>query len=46
MRLLLAQALQHDLKVATVDPEIASYPVSLLPAIKAVVNEPPADLSS
>ena len=30
-RLLIAQALQHGLTIATVDPEIAAYPVSLLP---------------
>ncbi|HYU34107.1 MAG TPA: type II toxin-antitoxin system VapC family toxin [Thermoanaerobaculia bacterium] len=30
-RLLIAQALQYDLKVATVDPEFASYSVPLLP---------------
>ena len=30
-RLLIAQALQHGLTMATVDPEIAAYPVSLLP---------------
>jgi PIN domain nuclease of toxin-antitoxin system len=30
-RLLIAQALQHGLTVATVDPEIAAYPVPLLP---------------
>ena len=31
-RLLVAQALQHGLTVATIDPEIAAYPVPLLPA--------------
>ena len=31
-RLLIAQALQHGLTLATVDPEIAAYPVPLLPA--------------
>jgi PIN domain nuclease of toxin-antitoxin system len=30
-RLLVAQALQHGLTFATVDPEIADYPVPLLP---------------
>lgn len=30
-RLLIAQALQHELTIATVDPEVAAYPVSLLP---------------
>ncbi len=30
-RLLVAQALQHGLTLATVDPEIAKYAVSLLP---------------
>ena len=30
-RLLVAQALQHELNVATVDPDIAAYPVALLP---------------
>jgi PIN domain nuclease of toxin-antitoxin system len=30
-RLLIAQALQHGLTVATVDPDVASYPVPLLP---------------
>lgn len=30
-RLLVAQALQHGLTVATVDPEVAAYPVPLLP---------------
>jgi PIN domain nuclease of toxin-antitoxin system len=30
-RLLVAQALQHGLTVATIDPEIAAYPVPLLP---------------
>lgn len=30
-RLLVAQALQHGLTLATVDPEIAAYPVPLLP---------------
>ena len=30
-RLLVAQALQHELKVATVDSDIAAYPVPLLP---------------
>jgi len=32
-RLLVAQALQHGLTVATVDPEIAAYPVPLLPTV-------------
>jgi PIN domain nuclease of toxin-antitoxin system len=31
-RLLVAQALQHGLTIATVDPEVAAYPVPLLPA--------------
>ena len=31
-RLLIAQALQHGLTVLTVDPDIATYPVPLLPA--------------
>ncbi len=31
-RLLIAQALQHGLTIATVDPEIAAYLVPLLPA--------------
>lgn len=31
-RLLVAQALQHGLTVATVDPDVATYPVPLLPA--------------
>ena len=31
-RLLIAQALQHGLILATVDPEVAAYPVQLLPA--------------
>jgi PIN domain nuclease of toxin-antitoxin system len=31
-RLLVAQALQHGLTVATVDPEVRAYPVPLLPA--------------
>ena len=30
-RLLVAQALQHGLTVATVDPDVSSYSVSLLP---------------
>jgi len=30
-RLLVAQALQHGLTVATVDPEVGAYPVPLLP---------------
>jgi PIN domain nuclease of toxin-antitoxin system len=30
-RLLVAQAIQHGLTVATVDPDVASYPVPLLP---------------
>jgi PIN domain nuclease of toxin-antitoxin system len=30
-RLLVAQALQHGLTVATVDPEVAAYPVPVLP---------------
>lgn len=30
-RLLVAQALQHGLTVVTVDPEVAAYPVPLLP---------------
>ena len=30
-RLLIAQAIQHGLTIATVDPDIAAYPVSLLP---------------
>ena len=30
-RLLVAQALQHGLTVATVDPDVAAYPVPLLP---------------
>jgi hypothetical protein len=32
-RLLIAQALQQGLTLATVDPEIAAYPVSILPSI-------------
>jgi len=31
-RLLVAQAIQHGLTIATVDPDIAAYPVTLLPA--------------
>lgn len=31
-RLLVAQALQNGLTIATVDPDIAAYPVPLLPA--------------
>lgn len=31
-RLLIAQALQHGLTVATVDPDISAYPLSLLAA--------------
>ena len=31
-RLLIAQALQHGLTVATVDPDVSAYPLSLLPA--------------
>lgn len=31
-RLLVAQALQHGLTVATVDPDISAYPVPVLPA--------------
>ena len=30
-RILVAQALQHGLTVATVDPDVAAYPVPLLP---------------
>jgi len=30
-RLLVAQALQHGLTVATVDPDVSAYPVALLP---------------
>jgi PIN domain nuclease of toxin-antitoxin system len=30
-RLLVAQALQHGLTIATVDPDVAAYPVPLLP---------------
>lgn len=30
-RLLVAQALQHGLTLATVDPEVAAYPLPLLP---------------
>jgi PIN domain nuclease of toxin-antitoxin system len=30
-RLLIAQALQHELTVATVDPEVAAYSIPLLP---------------
>lgn len=30
-RLLVAQALQHGLTVATADPEVAAYPVPLFP---------------
>jgi PIN domain nuclease of toxin-antitoxin system len=30
-RLLVTQALQHGLTFATVDPELADYPVPLLP---------------
>jgi PIN domain nuclease of toxin-antitoxin system len=32
-RLLVAQALQHRLTIATVDPDVAAYPVPLLSAI-------------
>jgi PIN domain nuclease of toxin-antitoxin system len=32
-RLLIAQAIQHGLTIATVDPDIAAYPVSLLPTL-------------
>jgi len=31
-RLLVAQAIQHGLTIATCDPDIAAYPVTLLPA--------------
>lgn len=31
-RLLVAQALQHGLTIATVDPDVSAYPVVLLPA--------------
>jgi PIN domain nuclease of toxin-antitoxin system len=31
-RLLVAQALQHGLTIATVDPDVSAYPVPLLPA--------------
>jgi PIN domain nuclease of toxin-antitoxin system len=31
-RLLVAEAQQHELTLATVDPDVAAYPVSLLPA--------------
>jgi PIN domain nuclease of toxin-antitoxin system len=31
-RLLVAQALQHELTIATVDPDVAAYPVPLLSA--------------
>lgn len=30
-RLLIAQALQHGLTVATVDPDVSAYPITLLP---------------
>jgi PIN domain nuclease of toxin-antitoxin system len=30
-RLLVAQALQHELTIATVDPDVGAYPVPLLP---------------
>jgi len=30
-RLLVAQAMQHGLTIATVDPEMAAYSVALLP---------------
>lgn len=30
-RILVAQALQHGLTIATVDPDVAAYPVPLLP---------------
>lgn len=30
-RILICQALQHDLQIVTVDPLIAQYPVNLLP---------------
>jgi PIN domain nuclease of toxin-antitoxin system len=32
-RLLVAQALQHGLTVATVDPDVSAYPIPLLPVI-------------
>ncbi len=32
-RLLVAQALQRGLTIATVDPDVTAYPVSLLPAV-------------
>ena len=32
-RLLIAQAIQHGLTIATVDPDIAAYPVSQLPTL-------------
>jgi len=32
-RLLVAQALQHGLTVATVDADVAAYPVPLLPVV-------------
>jgi PIN domain nuclease of toxin-antitoxin system len=31
-RLLVAQAIQHGLTIATVDPDVAAYPVAVLPA--------------
>jgi PIN domain nuclease of toxin-antitoxin system len=31
-RMLVAQALQHGLTIATVDPDVSAYPVQLLPA--------------
>jgi PIN domain nuclease of toxin-antitoxin system len=31
-RLLVAQALQHGLMVATVDPAVTAYPIAVLPA--------------
>ena len=32
-RLLIAQALQHGLTVATVDPQVSAYPVATLPRV-------------
>jgi PIN domain nuclease of toxin-antitoxin system len=32
-RMLVAQALQHGLIVATVDPEVAAYPVPQVPVV-------------
>jgi PIN domain nuclease of toxin-antitoxin system len=30
-RIIVAQAIQHGLMVATVDPDVAAYPIQLIP---------------